>query len=201
METINLEDILTSSIETGITYKDYRDLTTCLAGTNGTTGLVQSEDLVNYTLLNDKRMKRWDKTIKTPDAIITKMQSINKKMSWIVITESWCGDAAHVMPAINKLAELNDLIEFKVVIRDENEALMNEFLTNGSQSIPKLIIIDTETRKVVNTFGPRPSEATKLVNDYKAKHGKLTPEFKEELQHWYNKNKGQAVLQDIVELI
>ena len=201
METINLEDILTSSIETGITYKDYRDLTTCLAGTNGTTGLVQSEDLVNYTLLNDKRMKRWDKTIKTPDAIITKMQSINKKMSWIVITESWCGDAAHVMPAINKLAELNDLIEFKVVIRDENEALMNEFLTNGSKSIPKLILIDTETKKVINTFGPRPAEATKLVNDYKAKHGALTPEFKEELQHWYNKNKGQAVLQDIVELI
>ena len=25
----------------------------------------------------------------------------------------------------------------------------------------------------------------------------LTPEFKEDLQHWYNKNKGQNIIEDI----
>ena len=78
---------------------------------------------------------------------------------------------------------------------------MNAFLTNGGKSIPKLIMIDNASNEVINTFGPRPSEATKLVNDYKAEHGKLTPEFKEDLQHWYNKNKGQNAIADLVGLL
>ena len=78
---------------------------------------------------------------------------------------------------------------------------MNQFLTNGGQSIPKLILIDNATNEVVNTFGPRPSEATKLVLDYKAKHGKLTPEFKEDLQGWYNKDKGQNAISNLVSLL
>ena len=105
------------------------------------------------------------------------------------------------MPVMNKVAELNDNIDFKVVLRDENEALMNQFLTNGGQAIPKLILIDNNTNEVVNTFGPRPTEATKLVNDYKAEHGTLTPEFKEDLQGWYNKNKGQNAIDDLVGLM
>ena len=118
-----------------------------------------------------------------------------------MLTESWCGDAAHIMPVINKVAELNDNINYKIVLRDENEALMNQFLTNGGKSIPKLIMIDDETNEVVNTFGPRPSVATQFVNNYKAEHGKLTPEFKEDLQRWYNKDKGQSTIKDLAALI
>jgi hypothetical protein len=105
------------------------------------------------------------------------------------------------MPVMNKVADLNDGIDFRVVLRDENEALMNQFLTNGGKSIPKLIMLDNTTGDIVNTFGPRPSEATKLVNDYKAEHGKLTPEFKEDLQQWYNKDKGQNAIKDLVALL
>ena len=38
--------------------------------------------------------------------------------------------------------ESGENIELKIVLRDENEELMNEFLTNGSRSIPKLIVLD-----------------------------------------------------------
>jgi hypothetical protein len=122
-------------------------------------------------------------------------------VTWLVLTESWCGDAAHVIPVINKIAELSDHIDLKLVYRDENEALMNAFLTNGSRSIPKLIMIDSHSGEVLDTFGPRPSEATQLVLDYKAKHGVLTPEFKEELQHWYNTDKGQNTIEDLIQLL
>ncbi|RZW43441.1 MAG: thioredoxin family protein, partial [Flavobacteriaceae bacterium] len=40
-----------------------------------------------------------------------------------------------------------------------------------------------------------------MVEAFKAKHGKLTPEFKEELQHWYNKDKGQTTISDILALL
>ena len=143
-------------------------------------------------------MRRWDKTAKVSDAMNIKIANFNKKVTWLVISESWCGDAAHIMPLINKVAELNGNIDYKVVLRDENEALMDQFLTNGGKSIPKLIMLDTETNTVLNTFGPRPTVATNMVQAYKTEHGMLTPEFKEDLQRWYNKDKGQSTIEDLV---
>ena len=81
------------------------------------------------------------------------------------------------------------------------EALMNQFLTNGSKSIPKLIAIDDSTDRVVHTWGPRPSTATEMVKDYKDVHGSLDAAFKEELQIWYNKDKGKTIEQDLIELL
>ena len=60
----------------------------------------------------------------------------------MVLTEGWCGDAAQVLPVINKIASLSDFIDLKIILRDEHEELMNKFLTNGSKSIPKLVAID-----------------------------------------------------------
>ena len=62
-------------------------------------------------------------------------------------------------------------------------------------------MIDVSSNEVVNTFGPRPTVATEMVLDYKAQHGKLTPEFKEDLQRWYNKDKGQSTVEDLVNLL
>jgi len=204
METLQnteLKNIIKNSLEQAVSYQDYRTLVKELVAKDSNTGAEKSEALANYTKLNDRRMKRWDKTVKVSEAVKEQVANLNVNQTWVVLTESWCGDAAHVMPVMNKVAELNDNIHFKVVLRDDNISLMNEFLTNGGQAIPKLIVINNDTKEVVNTFGPRPSEATKLVNDYKAEHGKLTPEFKEDLQGWYNKDKGQNAIDDLVKLL
>lgn len=194
-----LHSIITDSLNRSISYQAYTELVNKLVETGGTTGPDQNEDLAGYTKLNQRRMKRWDKTIKVSEEARGVFSDFNHKMTWLVITESWCGDAAHVVPVISKLAELSENISLKVVLRDENIELMDMFLTNGGRAIPKLLIIDDVTGEVVNTFGPRPTAATSLVNDYKEKHGKITPEFKEELQSWYNKNKGQNIIEDITQ--
>ena len=196
-----MNQIIEESLKKSMSYKDYRDIVKKLVENNSTTGNDKSEALINYTLLNDRRMKRWDKTVKVPKEIHNNVVAIKDKVTWLVLTESWCGDAAHQIPVMNKMAELNDNIDLKVVLRDENEALMNLFLTNGNKSIPKLIMIDDETVDVINSYGPRPSEAIKMVNDYKSEHGKLTPKFKEDLQHWYNKDKGQNTLKDLTKML
>ena len=196
-----IKDIVEFNMQKSISYKGYRDLVAQLVEDQGTTGNDKSEAMVNYTVLNNRRMKRWDKTIKVSHNVLDKVINYSGDVTWLVLTESWCGDAAHVIPVMNKLAELNKGIDLKLVIRDENEDLMDQFLTNGGRAIPKLIMIDNASGEVLNTYGPRPSEATELVNDYKTLHGKLTPEFKEDLQHWYNKNKGQNIIEDLVKLI
>lgn len=196
-----LENIIEDSLKDSISYEEYRALVSKLVEENSTTGNEKTEALVNYTVLNDRRMKRWDKTVKVSDEAKTAIENYEGNATFLVLTESWCGDAAHIMPVIQKVADLNDNIQHKVVLRDEHEALMNEFLTNGGKSIPKLIMIDNDTKEVLHTFGPRPSVATEMVNDYKAEHGQLTPEFKEDLQRWYNKDKGQSTLDDLVGML
>lgn len=201
LESPILHQIISDSIKNSMSYTEYRLLVSKLVEQNSTTGNEKTKALIDYTMLNDRRMKRWDKTIKLSESAISTIENYNKKIAWLVITESWCGDAAHIMPVIEKVAQLSSNISYKIVLRDSNEALMNAFLTNGGKSIPKLIMIDDVTKEVLNTFGPRPNVATKMVNDYKAKFGKLTPEFKEDLQRWYNKDKGQSTINDLMSLL
>jgi hypothetical protein len=204
MEIINkksVKEIIKTSLKNSFSYDEYKELVKRLVQEESTTGEQKTEVLANYTKLNHRRMKRWDKTLKIGDKQVNEIGQYDKKVTWLVLTESWCGDAAHIMPVINRVTSLNNLIDFKVVLRDENLELMNSFLTNGNQSIPKMIAIDNETGEVVSTYGPRPSDATELVNEYKQKHGKLIPEFKEDLQRWYNKDKGQNALDDLIKLL
>lgn len=189
------------SLNKSMSYQEYIGLVNVLVERSSTTGNEKTEALANYTMLNQRRMRRWDKTVKLSDKAKAKIENYSGKMTWLVLTESWCGDAAHIMPVINKVAELNGNINYRVVLRDENDVLMNQFQTNGGRSIPKLIAIDEESKEVVGTFGPRPSVATELVNAYKEKHGALTPEFKEDLQRWYNKDKGQSAVSDLLNLL
>lgn len=201
MDKTMISNIISDSLTQAISYNDYRTLVSQLVEKQSTTGNEKTEALINYTMLNDRRMKRWDKTVKLSDEAKAKIQNFKNKVTWLVLTESWCGDAAHIMPVINKVAQLNDNIDYKVVMRDENDALMNEFLTNGGRAIPKLIAINNETNEVIDTFGPRPNVATEMVKAYKEEHGKLTPEFKEDLQRWYNKDKGQSTIADLLQLL
>jgi len=194
-------DIINQSLPRSSSYEVYRDKVHELAINGKTTGETQSKALIEYTQLNDRRMNRWDKTLKIPADIQEKITQVGKKLVFLVLTESWCGDASPSLPVMNKIASLSENIELRVVLRDENLELMNQFLTNSSMSIPKLIIIDNDSEEVLADWGPRPSVATKMVEEYKAEHGKLTPEFKQDLQVWYNKDKGQNTLEDIVALL
>ncbi len=196
-----MSSIIEKSLQKSMSYQSYRDLVKQLAEDNSTSGLEKTEALANYTKLNDRRMKRWDKTIKISEETKQTISEFDQKTTWLIITESWCGDAAHVIPALNKVAEFNPNINIRIVLRDENLELMDNFLTNGGRAIAKVIMIDDASGGVLNTYGPRPSKATQLVNQYKAKYGQLTPEFKEDLQHWYNNDKGQNIVKDITEML
>ncbi|WP_422857882.1 thioredoxin family protein [Flagellimonas sp. S174] len=194
-------DLVLSGIEKGMSYQTYRELVRDLAKKRATTGPEQLESLINYTELNDRRMARWDKTLKISEETKQTIANLDSNLVFLVLSESWCGDASPSLPVINKVAELNENIDLKIVLRDENLPLMDKFLTNGSRSIPKLIVWDKDKEEVVGDWGPRPNIAAQMVEDYKKEHGKLTSEFKQDLQVWYNKDKGQNTLENLTQLL
>lgn len=208
MKTIVLEDkkesteeLVQKGISKGVSYQEYRALVDALALEGKSTGLEQTDTMMHYTILNDKRMKRLDKTLKINEGAIAKIRGMDKEITWLVLTESWCGDAAQTIPMINKVAELNDRISLKMILRDENIDIMNRFLINEAMSIPRLVMVESQTGEVIGQWGSRPNIATQMVIDYKDEHGKLTPEFKQDLQLWYNKDKGQSTLEDLLGLL
>lgn len=196
-----MKSIIKNSLQKAITYSEYREMVSQLIKEGKSTGDIQSEELLNYSKLNERRMARLHKTLKIDTVESKLIQQISKNQTWLLITESWCGDAAQTGPMIDKISELSDVVDLQVVLRDENDELMNQFLTNGNKSIPKLIVLDSETNEVLDSWGPRPTTATQLVSDYKEQHGTLDAKFKEDLQKWYNKDKGIDTLTDILQLL
>lgn len=159
-----MKKIIEESLENSYTYKEFSALVRGLLDENKATGHIQSEALTNYSLLNDKRMKRLNKTIQINATTIAEIKKINEPQTWLVLTEGWCGDAAQNLPVIHKIAAANKQINLQLVLRDDQEDLMNLFLTNGAQAIPKLLILDKQNN-VLQTWGPRPTIATKMVAD------------------------------------
>ncbi|SDL69261.1 thioredoxin family protein [Kriegella aquimaris] len=192
------EELLEESLPQAMTYIEYREMVGQLVLEGKSTGNDQTEALIGYTLLNHNRMKRWDKTLRLSDDIITEVSKLDKKRTWVVLTESWCGDAAPSLPVMNKIASLNSNITFKVLLRDENIELMNRFLTNGSMAIPKLIVIDDATNTILGEWGSRPEQAAEMVKIQKNSPEGLTPEFRETLQSWYNKDKGKSIANELL---
>jgi len=187
-------------LQRSISYEAYTTLIDELVTNGQTTGPDQSEAFIHYTALNQQRMHRWEKTIQLLPSVETAIKTITLPQTWLVLTEAWCGDAAHSLPVLHALAALNPLITLRFIFRDENPELMDRYLTNGvSRSIPKLIALDTATREELFTWGPRPAPLQAIFMKMR-EEGTAYAAIKEELQRWYNKDKSVTIQQEMAAL-
>lgn len=182
-------------------YLKYRTLVTGLLKEGKSTGNQQSEALTHYTELNEARMNRLDKKTVITEDNIRKLLSLKKKYIWLVLSEGWCGDAAQILPVMNKMASITKHIDFKIVFRDENDGLMNSFLTNGNRAIPKLIVLEADSLTILGSWGPRPKGATDLITSYKRQYGAIDETAKTELQLWYLHDKGLGTQTEVADLM
>ena len=197
--SIPMRTLIKESIAKAVTYQDYNSMVKLLVAEKRTSGIEHTQEKIEFTKLNASRSKRLDKTINLSEKELAHFKNIGVSQTWLVLTETWCGDAAHTLPILNKIAEASPKIDLKIVFRDENETLMNAFLTNGTKSVPKLVILD-DNYNVLASWGPRSRAATQMVETYKLRHGKLGDNFKKDLQVWYNKDQGQSLLKDLISL-
>ncbi|OXG07783.1 thiol-disulfide isomerase/thioredoxin [Flavobacterium araucananum] len=197
-----MKNSIAKSLFKSHTYHEYRKLVADLLVEGKSTGSEQSESLTNYSKLNDARMNRLDKTVVISDKILSKLENLEERYIWLVISEGWCGDAAQILPVLNKMAAASHKkIDVRIVLRDENEELMNQYLTNGGKSIPKVIVICKEAGIVRADWGPRPQGATELLANYKKEFGVLDEKIKTDLQLWYLGNKGISIQEELMQII
>ena len=194
-----MRELLLQSLKNSLSYPEYMELNEELVENKDSTGEI-TEDRINFTALNFKRILRLNKTIRLKPEQEGHFKNIKNNQTWLVLLESWCADGAQTIPVLNKIAEVSENIHLRIVLRDENPKLMDQFLTNGTRSIPRLVILDKEM-EVMTTWGPRTVAATQMVNDYKMEFGSIDSNFKARLQIWYNKDRGMSIINKLANIV
>ena len=184
----------------GLTYQQYTDIFQKKVEENDTSKL-NEEQIKKFetTKLNFQRTSRINRTYVVNNVLCSKIKEINQPQIWMMITEDWCGDSAQTIPYIAKIVECNPLIDLRIILRDQNPEIMDNYLTNGSRSIPKLVAFDMDGNELFQ-WGPRPQEAQELVNNAKAE-GKSKEQFLNELHLWYGRNRGKNLEEEFMNIL
>ena len=192
--------IIPEKLGTTYTYESYKLLISRLISEGKTSGPIQRDDLIHFTELNAKRMKRIEKTTVLTEELKKQIFSIQEPMTWVLLSEAWCGDAAQIVPVLGKIAQESDKIDLKIILRDEHLDMMDRYLTNGGRSIPKLICLDQKNQEIF-VWGPRPAFIQEVVEEIKAEGITNHAVLVERLQYAYNQDRTQSIQQEMQEIL
>ena len=184
----------------GLSYQQYANLTKQEVEETSQVSLTDEErKQYEDKKLNLHRMKRIEKHYVVPDEIKTVIQQIIDIQTWMIISETWCGDSAQNIPYIAKITELNPQIILKIILRDANLEIMDLYLTNGTRSIPILVAFDEDGKELFR-WGPRPQKAKNLFSNLKARKIEKSA-ILEKLHLWYGRNGGSNLEAELMEVI
>ena len=194
------ETIINKINSVGISYKEYYDLTKKEVESIDPANLADSDkNRHEDRKLNLHRMTRIEKHFVVSEELKELIKKINRPQTWMIISETWCGDSAQNIPIIAKTIESNPNITLKLILRDSNPDIMDLYLTNGTRSIPIMVAFDHNGEELFR-WGPRPHEAKQLFTDLKAQ-GLEKPMILEKLHLWYGRNRGAALENELKNLI
>lgn len=183
-------------------YNEFVHKVETLASQGLVTGDNQSEIYLQTTKMNLHRIHRIEKKVVLIDALKNALDLNTRKQIWYVFVEGWCADASQNIPIMHLISEYANNIELKFLLRDDNDELMEQYLTNGAKAIPKLVCFDAITNEELGTWGPRPVKIQQMVIDFKKEFPEVPKtEFLAKLQKWYTKDKGVSLQEEFVSLL
>ena len=185
----------------GLTYVNYRKLVDELLAAGKTTGHDHAEEMLHYTKMNLQRMKRVEKASTLNEKLLTTIEKIKCHYHFLVITEGWCGDAAQIVPVINKIIlAAPDKFTLRLVLRDQNIQLIDAHLTNGGRAIPILLVLNENKELILSKWGPRPILLQSLLAEWKMEYSDQM-QIATLLHGWYAKDKTQTTQQELALLL
>ncbi|GMU85380.1 MAG: hypothetical protein AMXMBFR48_06220 [Ignavibacteriales bacterium] len=186
--------------KTGITYADFIQLMEETVATPPPADADETTlEKLGYFPLNLRRMKRIYTTFKPDSDALAAFNEVKGNQTWMIISEGWCGDTAQNVPVIKRLAELQKNIEVKIILRDTYPEIMDNYLTNGARSIPKLVAFDEEGNELFQ-WGARPEPIYSIMKGHIS--AGMSKQDREEILHaWYAKDGGKSTAGEIVNLV
>jgi len=121
--------------------------------------------------------------------------AIHGEWNFLVLAEDWCGDVVHILPYLARLEESFPHFRLRILSRDENPDLMDSHLTNGTRSIPVVMVLDEEFHEVA-WWGPRPGPLQELfLKEFK--HLPKEDRFPK-IRAWFARDRGRTTMKEIL---
>ncbi len=182
----------------GLSYINYYQKIQNFASEKTTSGHDVTAERIEITKLNLHRMKRLNEAKFENELIL-----LTTPIAAAIITEAWCGDSAQNIPWLEHFFNsCSPKITSQYFFRDDNPELMNQFLTNGSRSIPKCILFNKQNGEVLGTWGPRPEEIKNWLAELRSENPEMPKhDWEIELHKYYTKNNGAAIMSDLSKII
>jgi len=134
-----------------------------------------------------------------PEWAAKKFAALPNGLRMLVLNADWCLDSASAVPVLACLAESVSGVELRVLDRDAYPEIMDQYLTNGTRSIPLAILLDRDFKEM-GRWGPRPKELQVFVlQHYERDMSKEAVHL--EIRKWYVADRGNAMLREITEVI
>jgi hypothetical protein len=135
---------------------------------------------------------------RVPAEILARLAALGGRWRLLVLNEDWCGDSVNTVPLMARLAELAPNVELRLVARDQNLDLMDAHLTNGSRSIPYVIVLD-EGYAERGGWGPRPS----VLQQWVIAEGLALPKEQRyaKVRQWYARDRGVSTLDELATVL
>jgi hypothetical protein len=154
-----------------------------------------------YIAVAKKNVELWNglyRTLPLPQRFVDRARAVPGRWHLLVLSEDWCGDAVNTVPLIARLVEDVPSLDLRILPRDQNLDVMAEHLTNGTKSIPVVIVLD-EHFVEHGWWGPRPTELQAWVLSEGVKLPK--DERYRATRRWYARDRGETTLEEVVSLL
>lgn len=156
-----------------------------------------AESYASYLGRVEKNRELWhgvDERVRLPEDLPAKDDLI-PCAHFLALSEDWCGDAVNTLPVVAALAEHYG-VELRVLERDANLELMDQYLTDGrSRSIPVIIALDCDFTEL-GWWGPRPTEIQAWALG-PGMHMESGDRYKQ-IRRWYARDKGRATTDELL---
>jgi hypothetical protein len=154
----------------------------------------------SYTVACHKRRLKILNNIQLNKKLYNEISDGISNWTWILIDEPWCGDASFIDPILQamSIASMGE-INMKIILRDENPEIMEQYLTDNSKSIPKLICLDSGLNEL-GTWGPRPEKLQHLVKNWMQEKIDMNEKIKR-VHRWYKNDNSLEVQKEFIDLI
>jgi thiol-disulfide isomerase/thioredoxin len=163
-----------------LTYEDYRAL------------------LGEYMAIHKLHTRKFE-----PPAEILKQIESTQPLKILVITEPWCSDSLALIPVVYKLAQLAGNWNMKVILRDENPELIDQFRTNGLPAIPVFLFFNDQGTLLFR-WGPRVKPAQRIFDQYREKivSGEIEKQdVIKKIRTFYARDRGLSAVAELLPLV
>ena len=152
-----------------------------------------------YAKYNMERAGRVIDAYNMDEKLASLIDAVSEPQRWMVLTEDWCVDSAYALPIIFRAVSRNPHINMRILLRDDNLDIMDQYLTDGGRGIPKLVVFDADGQELFQ-WGPRPQALKQMREVWKAE-GVEGAMLSQKGAEWYDAGGWHEVETELIETI